>query len=155
MPSSCCWQSSNWGEEQLSNWSGWEEREPVWFPFFFAPFVLKLKTELFSVPLRGRGLAGVRSLSLQSLLHRRSSAARTRSGVPFQHVKHGGFAFQTFNTSRLLHAGAHYITRSGERERRRRKKSSQARVCFRSERSLSEAADLWDDYLVGSQSRWV
>lgn len=31
MPSSCCWQSSKRGEEQLSNWVGWEEREPVWF----------------------------------------------------------------------------------------------------------------------------
>lgn len=30
MPSSCCWQSSK-GEAQLSNWVGWEEREPVWF----------------------------------------------------------------------------------------------------------------------------
>lgn len=31
MPSSCCWQSSKLGEAQLSNWVGWEEREPVWF----------------------------------------------------------------------------------------------------------------------------
>lgn len=66
-----------------------------------------------------------RSFSLQSLLHRRSSAAHASSGVLFQHVKHSGFVFQTFNTLRLLQE---HITRTERGVRGSKPRVSLARL---------------------------
>ena len=132
MPSSCCWQSSKLGEAQLSNWADWDRREPVWS---FKPFALKLikkkkkKIEKKKSPsfLQPRTCRRVFFFSFQSLLHRRSSAARTSSGVLSQHVKFGGFVFQTFNTLQFLREDIAQAEREQKESRERGSECSFAR----------------------------